>query len=310
MGFLSAPGFGRRVHFIVSHFAGVSRVCTVNRLRTGFTLIELLVVIAIIAVLIGMLLPAVQRVRQAAVRTQCQDNLHNIGVAFHNYYSNRGTFPPGWTSAATTAGITYKAGSHVPFLLPFIEQGALATIYDMNQNWDHAANAMAVKTDIKLLKCPGVPPRNGRAVNDYPISESASTPASTQLGLSTSGVSNDGFFPAVNIPVRVAEVTDGLAQTFMVFEDAGRPLPLPSKNATFPSDRERWADPENRITIQVWCGRTINCNNGNEIYATHGPGANFLMGDGAVRFIHQDIAPLTFAALYTRSWDDVPPTDW
>jgi prepilin-type processing-associated H-X9-DG protein len=195
-------------------------------------------------------------------------------------------------------------------LLPYIEQGGLAARYNMSVDWNHTSNAQAIQTEIKLLKCPSVPPRLGKYANDYPVSESASGAAATALGLSTTGAANDGFFAEINRPVRAAEVTDGLSQTFMVFEDAGRPLPLPSPDVSFPSNAEKWADSENRITIQVWCGRAINCNNGNEIFSTHGPGANFVMGDGSVRFISQDISAQTFAALYTRAWGDVIVGDW
>src|SRR4051794_36202958 len=129
------------------------------RTRRGFTLIELLVVIAIIGVLIGLLLPAVQKVREAANRLSCQNNLKQLGLALHNYHGALGTFPPARNPFSPPPPLVYSAQAR---LLPYVEQDNLAKLIDFTTPPLYFAGATppsagtytASITVIKLLVCP------------------------------------------------------------------------------------------------------------------------------------------------------------
>src|SRR4051812_46693735 len=116
-----------------------------NRRRSAFTLIELLVVIAIIAVLIGLLLPAVQKVRETASRMSCQNNLKQLGLGMHNYQSTYQSLPPGSNSSGFPV---------VTILLPFMEQNNLYNQINFTASPDDPANAGPYGTVLKTLICP------------------------------------------------------------------------------------------------------------------------------------------------------------
>src|SRR4051794_19230948 len=142
------------------------------RTRRAFTLIELLVVIAIIAILIGLLVPAVQKVREAANRSACQNNLHQIGVAMHNFEGTYKGFPPAAVELAAgfprlgvpPASPALKHG-WAPFVLPYIEQEPLPNGYRLDRDWRHADNQAVVSVPVSVFQCPSAP--NAGRVFDF-----------------------------------------------------------------------------------------------------------------------------------------------
>ncbi|QDT65750.1 DUF1559 family PulG-like putative transporter [Calycomorphotria hydatis] len=192
-----------------------------TRFRRGFTLIELLVVIAIIAILIALLLPAVQQAREAARRSQCKNNLKQIGLALHNYHDNHGTFPPRNIYSLD------KNHSWMTMILPFVEQAPLYSKYDfsepmMDQRFDQATAATGIiGTRLPVFECPSDIDDGGV----FYIAGTLGIAPTSYAGIVTGGGSTDdrkedllsGIFPEDG-PTRIRDCTDGTSNTIAVGE--------------------------------------------------------------------------------------------
>ena len=308
-------------------------------LRHGFTLIELLVVIAIIAVLIGLLLPAVQKVRESAARTKCQNNLKQIGLGMNNFHATYGCFPPGALSGATDnvtlsaarlVGVTTSGVIHSwsPFLLPYIEQENVFKQYTFTQNWNAAANQAAIANVIPTFQCPSVPGGNARActgggVTNPPTDYGPNNAYSSALA--TNGycdvVPDYNGILQVNRSYSIPECRDGTSTTILLSECAGRPDRWVKGILVTPGGGQDggWANRDNEYIVHgalTSDGVTApgpchtNCNNGNEVYSFHQGGANHVMADGSVPFIRASMDIRQFVKLITRQAGDVTPSDY
>jgi prepilin-type N-terminal cleavage/methylation domain-containing protein/prepilin-type processing-associated H-X9-DG protein len=201
--------------------------------RKGFTLIELLVVIAIIAILIGLLVPAVQKVREAAARTQCTNNLKQVGLACHNYESAYKKLPPG--SGALASGAS-SAPSLLALILPYLEQANLYNQFNFNADINNAAvNAAARDQDVPVYMCPadpsdqtitdpgggGKPPGRSNYLGcvGTTADQHSTDPAHVGIFNFTYGTAPAaGVARPVSSRVKITDITDGTSNTAMFSE--------------------------------------------------------------------------------------------
>jgi prepilin-type N-terminal cleavage/methylation domain-containing protein len=277
---------------------------TRSRRSSGFTLIELLVVIAIIAILIALLVPAVQKVREAAARSQCLNNLKQIGLAMQMYHDQKKSLPAsqyGDYTDSTAFGGPYFASSSWSFLaliLPNIEQGAIYQSGNIPNSILGATSAIA--TPIQVYLCPSDEASSLKSYAEltrytrYPSSSSAATTITVGL-TSYKGVlgsnfnygdfanatpafknSGDGFWGANGIctldawkaPIKMVQITDGTSNTFMVGEDT---LDLRWANVTAPAGNEfSWAHSVGTIRTCAIPPNQIARANGTAINVTSG----------------------------------------
>jgi prepilin-type N-terminal cleavage/methylation domain-containing protein len=210
--------------YVFPHLEGTFMVKTVADQRRGFTLIELLVVIAIIAILIGLLLPAVQKVREAAARTQCINNLKQQGLALHNYHDTYGTLPLGNNDWSNPTPSTQGSWNWMAYILPFIEQAnaynrAVAFSLTDSYSWDNPECA----NGLKMYTCPSDPRGSPIIAPGAPLGTSVNIAMTSYLGNAgqQSWPNLPGSWDGVlftNSAIKLLAITDGTSNTIMVGE--------------------------------------------------------------------------------------------
>jgi prepilin-type N-terminal cleavage/methylation domain-containing protein len=276
-----------------------------SRVRSAFTLIELLVVIAIIAILIGLLLPAVQKVREAAARMTCSNNLKQLGLAIHNYHDSRGSFPTGGT--VPWAGIWMTNGqindppnqgtSWLVQILPFIEQ----------DNLYRSGNAGLIeRTPVKGYYCPSrrvnVILNTGRATTDYVGATPGDFWGGDVWNVPASGQFNGIITRTTRGTVTMVGITDGTSNTMLIGEK--RLNPGNYETSDWHDDcgyTDGWDPDTMRSTSQIPQPDSPTGVNGYEFGSAHIGGFNAVMGDGSVRMIRYGVNTTIFDRLGHRA---------
>ena len=313
--------------------------------RQAFTLVELLVVVAIIGILVGLLLPAVQMVRESARRISCANNVRQLGLATLNFESVHQVFPAsGWT----TSGPGNPAGKYVgwrPLILAFAEQSNLQKLYDVKQNWWEGTNITAAAVPVILFQCPSTPGRlpvlaaiehdprpaltfeNPIAPTDYEAIMGVK-PGSINPHLDNPIYNSSNRYSVMHRNSRnsFASIGDGSSNTIMVVECAGRPDVY--RGRSLRSDRTNdqgigWADSEGPFSFDGanadgslegggpanGCSFIMNRKNDNEPYSFHPGGSNALFADGHVSFVSEATGISVFAKLLTKNAGEVVSSD-
>ena len=269
--------------------------CPTRTAPRAFTLIELLAVLAIIGTLIGLLLPAVQRSREAARKMQCANNLKQMGVALANYEQAKKRFPPG----NDQLGSRLHAWSS--FILPFLEQSAVSDRIDYTKPWDDpASNLSKVDVTIPTYVCPsGVKQFPGK--QDYGgILGAYIKPDGEALNPLTTRDEHGGILYATDaeykLPATAASVSDGLSRTLLVAEAVDREMTGGADNHAHGD--ACWACGNNCFPLN---SRVINDPSVDGFRSHHVGGINSLYGDGHISFLSDRLDVRVLIAICTRT---------
>jgi prepilin-type N-terminal cleavage/methylation domain-containing protein len=294
--------------------------------RHGFTLIELLVVIAIIAILIGLLLPAVQKVRESAARTQCTNNLKQMGIAFHSHHDTQGAFPSGgqgcwtdrnWVNGSPADYRTQNWGWGYQ-ILPYVEQRNL-WIIPAGGGTPPSGDQTVAGTSVKIYNCPSL---RGATAFTYSQSTWGSNPQPRSMGDyvgngGTTMSSYDGPLVPSGRSVTFANITKGTANTLLVGEkylDKAIASTSPDCN-----DDQGWTDGWDNDTICVAQGFGVTPSTpptpdgtvgtcGTVFGGIHTAGMQALLCDGSVRMVSYTVNPTMF--LYFCQAQSAGVIDW
>jgi prepilin-type N-terminal cleavage/methylation domain-containing protein/prepilin-type processing-associated H-X9-DG protein len=298
--------------------------------RRAFTLIELLVVISIIGLLVALLLPAVQAAREAARRTQCVNNLKQVGLALQNYHGSFQVFPPGYISTFDASGNDTGPGwGWAAMLLPQMEQKSLFDAINFATPIEAPASQTYRLVLVAGYLCPSdsAPPswlatmRNASGVATQSICQVATANYVGVFGTSDPGIDGDGtFFRDSNVGLR--DITDGSSQTIVAGERSqnfGQATWVGSVTGAvlFPVDNDGIGDPRAEAGPGMVLGHAGGHfgpgNPGaevNQFYSRHAGGVNFLFADGHVAFLKTTLPSPTFKALATRAGGETVSGDY
>ena len=286
-----------------------------RRIHRGFTLIELLVVIAIIAILIALLLPAVQQAREAARRTQCKNNMKQIGIALHSYHDLHEALPPGWIGVTNFAPDSHGGSGlgWAAMLLPQLDQQNVYRTIDVKGSILNAANSMARINPLTVFRCPSDPSQDTwqLASEDQPQQSLAELATANYIGMfGTSSLEEceelsvgqicfgNGVFYH-NSRMRMRDIVDGTSQTMLCGErrtDKSR-----GWHSTWIGVAAGGEECHARILGSADHPPNSASAHLDDFSSQHSGGVHFLFGDGRVTFLGETINRDIYRGLATRA---------